>query len=301
MHRDDDGEIIEALIERCQLSPGAVADIYQAMQAMQLRFPDAAVHLGLVQPTEVEEVLAEVQKRHARRSSSIVERLMQRRSGLPSVTVRHSQMVVPGPQIILLHDPDCDRSERLRALRTQLLLLGEQSSRANLIALLSPCAGEGRSQLSAELAVAFSQLGRRTLLVDGDLRKPRQHLLFGAPNDWGLAQTLAVGEPPALYGVEGLPFLSLLTAGAPASNPLELLSGGRLGPLVSNWRYNYDFVVIDTPPVDPYADGLAVATMAGRVLVLSRLGFTAHKQMKGMLRRLAMTQSRILGAVINRF
>jgi protein-tyrosine kinase len=139
------------------------------------------------------------------------------------------------------------------------------------------------------------------LLVDADLRRPRQHTLFGADNRWGLTQSLAYGEPLPLHSVEGLPHLSLLTSGAAVSTPLELLSDGRFDHLMAQWRSRFDFVVIDTPPLTQYSDALAIANLAGGVLVVSRAGTTAHRDMDELLRRLASTQSRILGAVLNRF
>jgi receptor protein-tyrosine kinase len=186
-------------------------------------------------------------------------------------------------------------------LRTELMLLVEDVRRGNICALLSPGPAEGRSQLCAELAIAFAQLGRRTLLVDADLRHPRQHILFSADNQWGLAQALALGETPYLYSVQGVPELSLLTAGVIPPNPLELVSNRRFERLMDEWRRSYDFVLIDTPPVSQYADALAIATAARRVLVVSRTESTSFSGMKELLRRLAPTQARILGAVLNKF
>lgn len=300
-HQDDE-EIVAALIKRCQLSHEDVANIHETMRAMGARFADAAVHLGLVTPGDIVDITAELVNRSAKRGASIIERVMMRgRPGSRELKVARLGTVTPGPQLAIAHDPDCERSEQLRTLRTDLLFLGDLRNQANLLAVLSPGAGEGRSQLAAELAIAFSQLGRRTLLVDADLRKPAQHLLFSAPNDWGLGQCLAFGERVSLYDVHGLPFLSMLPAGPALPNPLELLSGNRLGPLIYTWRYHYDFVVIDTPPVSQYADALAMATLARRVLILGRQEVTQYKQMKGMLRRIAMTQSQVLGAVLNKF
>jgi receptor protein-tyrosine kinase len=170
-----------------------------------------------------------------------------------------------------------------------------------VIALVGPGRGEGRSQLCAELAIAFAQLGRRTLLVDADLRHPRQHVLFTADNQWGLAQTLALGESPYLNAVEGLPELVVLTAGALPPNPLELVSHRRFERLISELRRQYDFIVIDTPAVSLYADALQIATVAQRVLMVTRTEATSFQSMKDTLRRLAVTESKILGAVINKF
>lgn len=207
----------------------------------------------------------------------------------------------PLERLVLAHQPFHPRSEQIRTLRTELLLRHESSSSANIVAVLSPCPAEGRSQLAAELAIAFSQLGRPTLLVDADLRQPQQHVLFNAYNTRGLSQGLSRERKPEYQSVEGLPNLFLLTSGPQPQNPLELLSDQRFEGLVNEWQQNFQFVVVDTPPVGLYADGLAVATIIGRVLSLSRARHTPYKDTRDMLRRLAATQSRILGAVINHF
>jgi Mrp family chromosome partitioning ATPase len=104
-----------------------------------------------------------------------------------------------------------------------------------------------------------------------------------------------------MHGVEGLPELAVLTSGPISSNPLELVSSRRFERLMTALRRQYDFIVIDTPAVSQYADALQVATLAQRVLVVSRSEATSLQSLKDMLRRLTVTESRILGAVINRF
>lgn len=219
----------------------------------------------------------------------------------PVVQGIHDAPGVPADRLVLAHSPYHPRSEHIRMLRTELLLRHEATESANAIAVLSPCAAEGRSQLAADLAIAFSQLGRPTLLVDADLRHPQQHVLFNADNTRGLAHALTRDEVPRLQAVTGLPSLSVLTAGAPPPNPLELLSDRCFESMVGDWRQHFQFVVLDTPPVSRYADGLAVATIIGRVLSLSRARRTPYRETRDMMRRLGATQSRILGAVINHF
>lgn len=208
---------------------------------------------------------------------------------------------VPAERVALVLHRDHPRSERIRMLRTELLLRHEADDAANIVAVLSPCAGEGRSQLAAELAIAFAQLGRPTLLVDADMRQPQQHMLFNAENGRGLAHALTQAQPPHLQPVVGLPALKLLTAGTPPDNPVELLSDRNFESLASEWQRDFRYVIVDTPPVGRYADGLAVATILGRVLSLSRAQHTPYKDTRDMMRRLAATQSRVLGAVINHF
>lgn len=214
---------------------------------------------------------------------------------------RIETFVEPDERLIIAHDPYDPHCEKIRALRTELLLRRSSRERADIVALLSPCAGEGRSHLAAELAIAFAQTGRPTLLVDADLRRPSQHFLFGTDNRQGLSQAIEYGIKPLLHTVHGFPRMSVLTAGVVRNNPLELLSSSSFDALIEDWRENFDFVVIDTAPVMQYSDGLAVASLVGRVLTLSRAQHTPYKDMQDMLRRLAATRSQILGAVINHF
>ncbi len=223
----------------------------------------------------------------------------------PLVTKRYPPAVVqparPSPRLLIATDPFDPRCEKIRALRTELLLRRDNANESDVVALLSPGAGDGRSQLAAELAIAFAQLGRPTLLVDADLRRPSQHELFGASNQVGLTQAIERGGGAHLQSIEGLRHLSLLTAGPAPDNPLELLLNPRFAGMIEEWRDNFDFVVVDTPPVTRYSDGLAVASLVKRVLAMSRAKHTPYKESRDMLRRLAATRSQIVGAVINHF
>ena len=265
-------------VSRAVLPKEVLAEIHRLQIELGLSFDTAALRLGYV----------------------VTEDISPDRSLGTHITLA-GNVAVPGDKLALAHDPYNARSEQVRALRTELLLRSDGTDRANIVALLSPCAGEGRSQLAAELAISFAQLGRPTLLVDADLRHPQQHVLFGADNRRGLARAITEGSPIHPYATEGLPSLSLLTAGPVPPNPLELLSGSRFEELIEQWRDRYEFIVMDTAPIQQYSDGLAVATVVGRVVALSRACHTPYSHMKLMMRRLAATRSRILGAVVNHF
>jgi protein-tyrosine kinase len=294
-----DKSLNDELIALWGLSPESVERIADVVRSEGLSFSDAALRLGLVSREDLEDANAWVDRRSA--PPGPIEAAIHQAKARTSVALRHAGMVRPSSRMLLVHDPDSARSERIRALRTELMLLVGDARHDNVVALLSPGAAEGRSQLCAELAIAFAQAGRRTLLVDADMRHPHQHALFNADYQWGLAQALALGEAPSLYGVEGVPELSLLTAGVIPPNPLELVTNRRFGRMVETWRRTYDFVLIDTPPVSKYADGLAIATAATRVLVVTRTETTSFSSMKELVRRLVPTQARILGAVLNKF
>jgi len=298
---DTDVDINERLIAELGLTGDSLEKIHEVMRSMSTTFADAAERLGLLRPEAFEQALLKIKSGHMVEDESMVETAIRRIAADRRVVLRQGERVAPSRQLILAHDPDNPRSERLRALRTELLLLHETGRGANVLAVVSPGSGEGRSQLCAELAISFAQLGRRTLLVDADMRKPQQHVLFGSTNQHGLSQSIAHNEKPYYHPVTGLPFMHLLTAGPIPPNPLELLSDGRFSNLLSDWRNAYEFIVLDTPPVEECADGLAVATVAARALVLSRAQHTSFNSTRALLRRLASTQSRLLGAVINHF
>jgi protein-tyrosine kinase len=295
-----DADLIEKLIERSRLSHDQVALIRELMGTARLGFVDAALQLNLISADDAAGVVERMQRPDSQ--AGVVETALRRQSIGRVATVPPSIYVKPSKELLLVHSPDHPHCERIRALRTELIMLmGNEHRQAGVIAVLSPGPGEGRSLLAAELAIAFAQLGRRTLLVEADLRRPRQQLLFGAENANGLAQCLSFGAVPQLLRVDGLPQFSLLPAGSPPPNPLELLSDGRFEELLFDWRRVFDVLVIDTPAITKYADGLAIASFVEQVLLLSRANSTSHKSMQDTLRRLATTRARILGAVINNF
>lgn len=269
----------EAFIRACSLDAEAVAKIDEATRTLDLSFTEAAVSTG--HATEEDVAYALQSLNHVLQPAPVKAR--------------------PLPELLRNRDPFDGRTERMQALRTELLLRHDGRTRANLFTLLSPGAGEGRSRLAAELAIAFAQLGKPTLLVDADLRHPRQHALFQADNQHGLSWALSQRTAPTMLAVEDVPNLSLLPSGPPPLTPLELLSDPHFERLMREWRNAYEYVVVDTAPVGQFSDGYAVATLSGRVLVLARAGHTTFSATREMMRRLAVTRAEVLGAVINRF
>ena len=276
---DAERQLERALIRLLDLNDDKIAAVLDHQREHDVSFAAAAITLGLATQEDADAAWASSRK----------------------IVPIERRPLKSGPQLILAHDPFHPHSEKIRALRTELLLRHENGNRANAMAIVSPKPREGRSVLAAELAISFAQLGKPTLLVDADLRHPSQHLLFGADNQHGLSQAITSSDAPHIHPVEGVANLGVLTAGAAPDNPLELLSDGRLETLVRSWRRRYDHVIIDTAPVSEYADALAVSTVVGRVVVLGRAQHTPYNATRDMLRRLAATQSQILGAVINHF
>jgi receptor protein-tyrosine kinase len=296
-----DQEISDALVLLYKLPEEAIGSINDSKRTLGISFAEAALHTGLVTERELHEAQEWIRRQGLHGGRGIIEEALRRRSPVREIVLWQGERLSPGKELILAHDPYCERSEAIRSLRTELLMRTNGRRGAGVFALLSPCAGEGRSQLCAELAIAFAQLGSRTLLVDADMRRPRQHVLFGADNLIGLAQALLESNAPRLYGIESVPQMALLTSGALPPNPLELLSAGGFERMMTEWRRSYEFVVIDTPPVSQYSDALAVASAAGNVVVLGRTNQTPFSALAELRRKVETTNAWVLGAVMNNF
>lgn len=296
-----DEALHRALVMLYRLRGDQVDEIGDLVVRRSLRFADAAVLSGIVTQSEVDNALDWVRRRSQTQGRTIVEEALRRRPARRDVVVWEHEKLKPSPQLILAHNQDHPRSELLRSLRTEIMMRSRARQASGIFALLSPNAGEGRSHLCAELAIAFAQLGGRTLLVDADLRRPRQHLLFGADNHVGLAQELERSKGLKLHGVEGVRHMALMTSGVLPPNPLELLSSFHFERMVAEWRRNYEYVIVDTPPTSECSDALAVATAVGHVVIVGRNTATSFSSLKDMTRRLQTTRAEIIGAVLSTF
>jgi protein-tyrosine kinase len=174
------------------------------------------------------------------------------------------------PEIVVTAEPDSPDAEQLRSLRSQLMLrwLDAQEGPA-VLAVVSAGPGEGRTWIAANLAVLFAQAGKRTILVDADLRRPCQHHVFGVNGGVGLASILAGrATADAVVDIRVAPGLSLLPAGMPVPHPQELLAGDGFRRLLSALCSSADVVLVDTPAADSCADAAMIAARAGAALVV---------------------------------
>lgn len=301
LSQDLDERLAGTLVLLYKLSTEALEQINALMKELRIRFAEAAVKSGAVTQEQLDEAMQWVHQRALAEGSEIVEEALRNRASRGSLLLWERDRLEPSAQITLIHDPDHPHSEKVRSLRTELLLRCRNRHRGSVIALLSSDHHEGRSHLAAELAITFAQLGRRTLLVDADLRRPSQHRLFGAANLLGLAQVLGSGGPHCFHGIAGLPDMALMTSGALPSNPLELLSGAQFERTLRQWRRKFEFVILDTPPTNQFSDSTVIAAAAGNVLILGRSRVTRFDQLNEVCRKLSATNARVLGAVINDF
>lgn len=208
-----------------------------------------------------------------------------------------------GSSVVAAYDPFSPQVEALRSLRTQLLLrLQSDVMPCVRLAIVSASAGDGRSYLAANLAVVFSQLGEKTLLVDADLRGAAQHTLFSADNRFGLS-TLLAGRPGgnAIQRVPGLVDLSILTAGPKPPNPQELLGRPLFPQFLDDVAKDYDVVIVDTPGLDRHAEALTIAQRTGAALVVARKDATRMADLRTMTRSMENARITVVGAVVNEY
>ncbi len=216
--------------------------------------------------------------------------------------------LVSGPEgvskeLIAAWDPFHPAVEELRSVRTQLLIRWyDPGAGRRTLAIASPSAREGRSYVAANLAVVFSQLGQRTLLVDADFRAPRQQSIFNIPDRFGLSSVLSGrADLDAAVPVSGLAGLSVLAAGPVPPNPLELLSRGSFAALLARAQQEFEFILIDTPPATEYADAQSIAFRAGDALLLSRKDETRMAATEAAVREITDAGARIVGTLINAY
>ncbi len=209
------------------------------------------------------------------------------------------------PELIAISQPYAPQVEALRVLRGQLMMRWFNDGHQSL-AIVSAKAGDGCSFLAANLAVVFAQLGQRTLLVDANLRDPRQHHIFKLKANSGLSDILAGrADLNSAIQMESIENLSVLGAGtgtgAVASNPLELLSRASFKVLMKQAAAQYGVVLVDTTPVTITADAQATVAQCGSALLVSRLNHSKLSDLTEMRDQIAITGVQIVGSVINDF
>jgi capsular exopolysaccharide synthesis family protein len=207
-------------------------------------------------------------------------------------------LVPPQSKLVCITEEESLAAEKFRFLGVRLRHL-QQKYPLKRVLVTSSMAEEGKSTVAANLACTLAKRQtQKTLLLEGDLRRPSLAQQFGLGKIPGLSELLA-GEPgPAMniYQLEGLGFW-ILPAGSPPRNPLELMQSGKLSLLMDHLAGWFDWIVIDSPPVLPLADTSVWMRLADAVLLVTRPGKTAKRQLQRALE--AVEQSKLLGALVN--
>lgn len=206
---------------------------------------------------------------------------------------------------VMASSPFGGLAEEFRSIRGQLLnnwLTPNQKT----LAVVSPGSKEGRSYVAANLAMAFSQTGRSTMLIDADLRLPRQHEIFSVKSRIGLSMLLA--GRVKMEDLDMLPDnvstfqnLSVLGCGAVPPNPAELLGNSRILSIVRELKKYFDVIIIDTPPAIYKADIMSIASVAGSALLVARRGHSRMDDTKSLVSILGQANAKVVGTVLNQY
>jgi succinoglycan biosynthesis transport protein ExoP len=193
--------------------------------------------------------------------------------------------------------------ESCRAVVTSLLA-GSNAGVPQLLVVTSPGPGEGKTTVVANLGLTLALLGRRVLLVDGDIRRSRLHKYFDLENERGLTTLLEKGQDAgqlldSCVQKTVVPGLSVLGSGPVAALSTGLLYSPHLATILARLRGEYDFVLVDSPPMFPAADARVLGILADGVILVARAGSTAREAAGTAHRRLAADGVRVLGLVLN--
>jgi receptor protein-tyrosine kinase len=269
------------LMDEGKITAADAEQVLARQRELGWRFGEAAIELNLITDTDLRQALAKQYE---------------------------FPYLVTGPEgvskeLIAAWDPFHPVVEELRGVRTQLLIRWyNPDAGRRILAVCSPGPREGRSFIAANLAVVFSQLGHRTLLVDADFRAPRQQSIFNVSDRFGLSSVLSGrADLSAALPVPGLTGLSVLPAGPLPPNPLELLSRPQFAALLARAQQEYDVVLIDTPPATEYADAQSITFRAGDALLVSRKDQTRVDDTERVVRELTDASGRIVGTLMNAF
>lgn len=202
------------------------------------------------------------------------------------------------PQLCYFHRPASREAEAYRTIRTTLFVAMQAGRK--VLQISSPEPGDGKSTSAANLAISVAQSGKKVLLIDCDLRRPTQHVLFHVPQEIGVTDVLLreIDWENAVRPTS-IPGLSLITAGNCPENPAELLSSDQLPEFIRQTREEYDVVIIDSPPVLAVSDPCIIAPHADGLLAVLRMQKTRRAAAERMRETLSSHGAKVIGVIAN--
>ena len=263
------------------LTAAEVEQVLSYQREKGVRFGEAAIALGLASEDEVLSALAQ-----------------QFHYPLAAADKRNVN-----PELVSLNQPFSVQAEAIRAIRSQVTMRINPSLEARTpIAVISANSGDGKTFFAANLAVSLAQLGGRTLLVDADLRGPRQHEVFGLSNAAGLSSILSGrAEAQVIQQVASVSKLFVLPSGPLPPNPAELVERPAFGLLMRELNSKFDYVVVDTSAAESGVDSAVIASRCGTALVIARKNASKVSGLQDLVASLAGSSVQIAGAIVNEF
>jgi receptor protein-tyrosine kinase len=235
-----------------------------------------------------------------------VQRLLRLKSG--SSLVNSGRDITSGPESTELATSNQKPSlvaESFRATLASVLFSQANGSQIQVIAITSSNPSEGKTTIASNLGIALAEIGRRVVIVDADMRKPRLHQVSGQANSWGLNEILQDRDPVMEYPCETLarktaiPNLSVVVSGRGSGGAASLLHSPRLAELLKRLREEFDFVLIDSPPMLQLADSRVLGRLANGVILVIRSGRTHQNLAAASVQRFHSDGTRVLGTILN--
>jgi succinoglycan biosynthesis transport protein ExoP len=196
-------------------------------------------------------------------------------------------------------------AECARTTLTSILLPNQNGEGPRVIVFTSPCPGDGKTTVACNLSIAMAEIGRKVLLIEGDLRRPRLHKVFGMGNSWGLSDVLWADYPLETVPMSHLAResevsgLCLLPGGSCGVTPWNLFYSPRMSRLLKRLRTEFDMIMIDAPPMIHLADARVLGRLADGVILVVRAGQTTTESALFASQRFAEDGTRVLGTVLN--
>ena len=206
------------------------------------------------------------------------------------------------PEVVTAYQPFGELADKFRDIRSKLVLAWSGNPQLNrMIAITSDSCGEGRSYIAANLAVTFAQMGQSTLLVDGDLRAPRQHNLFNIASAFGLSTILSgrANLRQCVVQLGELQKLHLLPAGPTPPNPLELLSQYGCSDLFAAAKEKFSVTIVDTSADVAGDDALMLGVHVGATVIVALANKTRADRIAKLTAKLQRTGVQVVGSVLN--
>lgn len=204
-------------------------------------------------------------------------------------------------ELIVSREPQSIQAESYRSIRTALLI-SFPPGKIKTILFTSPLAREGKSSTVSNLGITLAEANRRVVLVDSDLRRPKQAHIFETPSQDGLGLSRYLSssvEPADMIRPTSVPNLHLITSGPLPANPIELLTSDRMDSLIAYLKRTYDFVLFDAPPLLAVSDALAMGPMADAIVLVARGGQTPIPALKQAKQKLDAHRLKCLGVILN--
>jgi capsular exopolysaccharide synthesis family protein len=242
-------------------------------------------------------------KERKRKKEEIAEAgVEERKTGKENEIEAEKKKPITHIELITHYAPKSNFSESYRSLRTAFLLSSAGPSRKTVL-ITSALPSEGKSANICNFAVTLAQNNKRVLIIDADLRKPRQHRIFGIKNLNGLTNCLTIGaEFKDLIKPTTIKNLFLINSGPLPPNPAELLGSERMAALLSQLKHSvmaFDYIVIDTPPILAVTDALVVAPHTDGVILIVWSGKTSRESLRIAKEKLDLMNIKTMGVVLN--